>query len=654
MTPERPVVFAFASFVFDPENGRLSHNGVPVRVNNQIIELLELLIVNAGELVTREQIRLSLWPDQAFVNHEKIITNAISRLRHILRDDPANPRYIESVPKRGYRLVVEVHQTYATPEPLATELLLPTVFNPLELPSPTRPLTPARITPLTTRFWRSSATRIYIAYGGLAFVVIGLLAWRWNATHRAPPINAEISLGVAPFEVSGTGAKELAESFRVDLTDSLSQLPHVKVRAAHSLELFSLDGATFRERANKLGLDALLIGRFTLAGNDCHIELELVRGNDLAHIATYRYNVSRAELANVRDTIQRETFRSLKLAGGKQNVPPAAIGGTSNPQAYDAYLRAGYHLSQQTSDSLRLALNEYQEATTLDPHFAKAYAHEARTYFYLEQNSLISDEEGFRLCGDAARKALALDPSSAEAHADLGILYFLHDWNFSAGEDELRQAIASDPNQPFFHQGLALLFNDEGRFREAFSEIDLAHANDPFWVSAYVTEAHVASVAKDMPRVVSSTRRLMDLVPDSPHGRDAIGNAEWNIGHFLDAIATWRSMAVMEHDPDRVATEDAGLEAFHKNGVPGYAHVRLAAIASGKGVQLHNNDFVPAEWYSLAGETTQALAAIRAGVDKRDSDMLSIGVLPAYDSLRNNPEFKAILRTQGLGPSTHK
>jgi DNA-binding winged helix-turn-helix (wHTH) protein/Tfp pilus assembly protein PilF/TolB-like protein len=640
MKSQKQPQIAFASFVFDPENGQLMQNGVQIRANKQIVDLLELLLNNAGELVTREQIRKALWPDQEFLNHEKIITNAISRLRYILRDDPASPRCIESVPKRGYRLVAPVEQLFPS------RTVEPALERPLSEPEPEFPLaiSAAARPPRSRMAWRWS-----YAFALAALLTLSAIGWRWLA-HRTASAVVPISLGIAPFDTSGDGARELAESFRLDLTDSLSQLPQVNVRAAHSLELFSLDESTFRERANKLGLDALLMGRFHVNGQQCHLELELVRGKDLVHIASFQYTVSRDELSGLVDKIQMETFRRLKLSasGAADSSRSIAQGGTSDPHAYDAYLRAGYHLSQQSKDSLRLALKEYDESIAADPHFAKAYAHEARTYFYLEQNSLIPEEEGFRKANLAARKALELDPSSAEAHAVLGIVYFLYNWNLPAGEREVREAIHSDPNQPFFHQGLALIFCDEGRFREALAELDLAHANDPFWVSAYVTEAHVASIAKDTSRLENTERKLMELAPDSPHARDAIANAEWNIGHYPEAIAAWRTMASIEGDADRMALEDRGLDAFRHGGAEAYAKIRLAAIQSGKGTGQHTNDFVAAEWYPVAGEPDQAMQAIHSGIVHHNSAMLGLAVLPAYDSLRRKPEFQAALTEAGL------
>jgi DNA-binding winged helix-turn-helix (wHTH) protein/tetratricopeptide (TPR) repeat protein len=670
MELHEPTVFAFAAFVLDSENRRLTRNRIPVRINRQMLDLLELLVRNGGRLVTREQIQTALWPDQFLENREKQITNAISRLRHILGDDPAQPRYIESVPRTGYRMIARIHPVEASFKMAARGGVAP----PVETASPENP--PPPISPPETAAGPAQSVqtdapgfdaagikklgatfRVFhrrtILYAGAAFLLLGIAvaAWRLSIPHVTPP-PAELSLGIAPFHTSGAGAADLAQSFRLDLTDTLAQLPHVNVRASNSLDLASVDQATFRDQVTHLGLDVLIIGSFTLENNNCHVQLELVRGKDLSHIANFDRTVSRFELASLRNMIQNEVYTSLKLASTSGELPRTPVGGTSDPRAYDAYLRARFHYSQQSKESLPLAIAEYNEAIAADPQFVNAYAGQARTYFFLLQNDLIAEKDGFRLANEAARHALALDPRSAEAHAALGFIYFLHDANLPAGESELRQAIAIDPNDPVYHQGLALIFCDQARFREAESEIDQAHATDPFWISAYITEAHIASIAQDRPRVEVAIRKIMELAPGSAHARDSIGNAQWNLGLRTEAIATWREMAVIEKDASRIAMEDRGLAAFRSGGVAGYAQVRLDAIHNGMKTAPHSNDFFPPEWYAQANQPEQALKAIRASVAAHDSSVPGMAVLPAYDPLRSNPEFQSILASLGLIPTT--
>jgi DNA-binding winged helix-turn-helix (wHTH) protein/tetratricopeptide (TPR) repeat protein len=688
MPLHKPTIFAFAAYVYDAENRRLTRNRVPIRINKQMLDLLDLLIRNGGRLVTREQIQSTLWPDQFVENRDKQITNAISRLRHILGDDPAKPRYIESIPRTGYRLIAKispveinpVESSTEEPAPAATPAFPgpPDAVNPKNPPHPApQPANPApafhavEMFPLEasqaevvqpevvqaeviradvsqTDERRTSRLRIALTAAAILLVFgTALAAWRLFPRRSAQP-PAEISLGIAPFHASGPGAADLAQSFRLDLTDTLSQLPHVNVRASNSLDLVSLDQATFHDQATRLGLDVLIIGSFTLENQNCHVQLELVRGKDLSHIANFNRTVSRFELASLRNMIQNEVYTSLKLAPASGRLLSSPVGGTSDPRAYDAYLRASYHYSQLSKDSLPLAVSEYNEAIAADAQFVNAYAGLARAYVYLVQNDLIEEKEGYRLASDAAHHALTLDPHSAEAHAALGFIYFLHDWNLTAGVNEFSQAVAVNPNDPFYHQGLALIFCDQGRFREAEAEIDQAHTVDPFWASAYITEAHIASVAGDRPRVQLVIRKIMELAPGSMHARDGIGNAQWNLGLCTEAIATWREMAVIEKDSSRVAIEDRGLAAYQRGGVPAYAQVRIDAIRSGMKTAPHSNDFVAAEWYAQANQPEEALKAIRASIAAHDGSVPGIAVLPAYFRMHSNPEFQSVVDTLGL------
>src|SRR6202030_1329608 len=149
----------------------------------------------------------------------------------------------------------------------------------------------------------------------------------------------------APFEVSGEGAEQLAESFRLDLTDAVSQLPAVQVRAAHSFPEGHRDDAGIPALAQNLQIDTLLFGKFTVQPDECLLQFELVRGRDAIHLASFQYRGTKAELSAIRDKAQRDIFTRLNLAS---NTERPAHGNTENPRAYESYLRARYHLSLWT------------------------------------------------------------------------------------------------------------------------------------------------------------------------------------------------------------------------------------------------------------------------------------------------------------------
>jgi len=648
-------VFSFSGFIFDPESGELAQNGVRVRLGKQTADILAVLLLNAGSLVTRQRLRELLWPAGELVNHEKIINNGISRLRYIFHDDPLAPTFIERVPKRGYRWIMPVERIERdVPSPPTPPAILAERDQQNEMPA-----FETAILPVEAPVWDSpengrTKQRYRLRFAAAAAVVLAALSTgfllsrsRSTAVPQAPPAAPPqtISLAVAPLDASGPGAVELAESFRLDLTDALAQLPQVQVRSAHSVNQLRLTDASLPAYSSKLGLDVILFGTFKRSPHGCDLELELVRVRDSVHLATFHYTGTIDQLGNIRDKIQRDTFAKLRLSGNGDR-PPA--GGTSDPLAYQAYLEARYQFSQQSGDSLRLAVKQYNLAIERDHRFAQAYVGLAQTYLILFLHSLIPPNEAFAKAGDAVSQAQRLGNSSAEVHSILGYIRFYRDWDLAAGIDEEQQAIRLEPHQPVYRQWLAVLLCDERRFSEALNEIALAEADDPYWPSLYVTDAYVASNAQDTARMIGAARKLKELLPDSPIAYDTMANSLWYSGHQIQGIAEWRRMALLEHDSERVAMEDRGLEAYRRDGVPGYAKVRLAEFANTDEIKLHPNDFDPEEWYMAAGDTKRALEALRQRANAHDPSFLEEATTPFFNVIRNDPEFVSLLKQAGV------
>jgi len=687
-------LFAFSSFLFDPESGDLTQNGIRVPLNKQTSELLTVLLNRAGTLVTREEIRDVLWPRHEIANYEKVINNGISRLRYIFRDDPQNPRFIERIPKRGYRLIIEVQQVdppgkkpsaelspEISPE-LSPELRtdshppLPEISSgtdipgrvqqaakqqssdstfldpaPAEVPAPE----PAELQPVpapavlaadldsSSQNSNSSRRRFWIGTA-VVLALIAISATLFLHYHKAAVQPAILSVGIPPFEADTPDAQQLADGFRLDLTDALSQLPRIQVRAAHSFTSSKYDDAGIRNLAQTLQLDALLFCKLTLAGDQVRIQVEVVRARDAVHLASFQYSGTKDQMVSIRDEIERDVYARLESSAlNDHNIP----GSTQNPKAYEAYLNARAVLLRWTDEPPEKVLKGFQTAIALDPGFAKAYAEMASTYVLAAEHSLAPRDSSFRQAETLAQKAIALDPSQAEAHAELGYIRFRRDWDAASGESELRQAIDLEPNQAIHHLMLALLLGNTGRFEESLHQIDLAHEDDPLWPPVYIGEIYVSLGARLNTRATNTVNKLIRIQPEWPLARDQQAWTYWYGGQFEDAIASWHLMATMEKDTDRIALEDRGLQAFHQGGAPAYARARLQAIQSGH-TWNHLNDFEPGEWYLVAGDQQRALVAIRKLVDDHTPEALQLAVSPAYNNLHQNPEFLALIARVGL------
>ncbi len=659
---------SFSPFTFDTESGVLMRNGRHLPTPRQTSLLLGILIERAGKVVTREEIESLLWPEENCSDHQLAINRAINNLRMVLRDNSQKSRYIKTFPKLGYSFIAPVTQVAADIQTERPSSVVVPATDAASLPPLLEAENSSRLAAETAeseislsidiahqppqaflgqrRFFRTTASRVWWRVGLASGVVLLLLCSTllMLLTRRKPVLDA-ISLGVVPFEEQGDVADGLGESFRMDLVDTLSQLPNVQLRASHSLENIEHNEASIRAFSNRMHLDLLLMGKFTERSNDCTLQLELVRGSDAVHVASFQYSGSKNELAIIRDKVQRDIFSNLAVT--RRSIQ-AAHGSTENSEAYGTYLHAREMAYRRTVESLSTAVKQYASAIRYDPDFARAYAGMATAY--LADYGFTDSLEDLRKAQASAEKALQIDPDLAEAHAVLGINAFRQDWNFARGEEELRHALELEPHQAAYHAWLAQLLVIEGRFDESLHEIDLAHADDPLWPQIYNIEVGVAAEARNFPRAIEAAQKSIDLSPASSYSRDRLAWCFFEAKRYEEAIAQWRLMATMDKDDERIALEDRGLAAFRQGGVAAYAKTRLDAITHGMtpAMRRHPNDFIPAEWYAFLHDSDHALVELDTIVARHDAGSLDLSINTMFDNLHHDPRFLALLARVGL------
>jgi len=654
--------FAFSQFTFESETGTLFRNERRLRIPHQTARLLEFLLSRAGNLVTREELQRALWPDGEFLEYEQGINKAINRLRDILRDDPKQPRFLETIPKRGYRFVAEVtmsavsnlHPTPAT-GPIAEDVLAnessilahlsADIAGQPEPPLHLQPIRQDRFVRIETRHPGTRRARSLPLYA-LAVTVIVLIAaagfWfamraKWHSQRD------RVTIGIMPFQAESPEGTALAESFRLRVMRDFSQLPGVQIRSPHTIA-DARENADIHALAKDSELDMLLMGSLIQSGDQYLLQLELVRAGDANHLASFQYSGSRDQLVSISNRAQRDFFAYLNSGS---ETAQTVNGSTQDRVAYGYYLQGKSYAMEPSFNSATKAIESYKSALALDPNFALAYASMAHAYITMDHFS-DSPNKSLDKAKELAAEALRRNPALAEAHAVLGFASFLRDWDPSVGERELRNAIQLDSDQPGYHNLLSVVLSDEGRFDESLHEIDLAHAADPAWDGAYETEAYLAGNARRMERAINASQKYVNLRPNWPPAHDSMAWSLFAAGQYPQAIAEWRLMAVLEKDEKRVGLEDDGLAAFRRGGIRAYARVRLAAsLAAGKG-NPHQNDFVLAEWYACAGEKDKAIASLEELVGRHDPLSLQMGIDPMYESLHRDPRYLALLTQIGL------
>jgi DNA-binding winged helix-turn-helix (wHTH) protein/tetratricopeptide (TPR) repeat protein len=662
-------VFAFAEFTFDPDTGTLTRKNRESRLPEQTARLLEVLLERANTLVSREELRQVLWPNQEFLDYDQGINVAVNRLRQALREDSRNPQLLKTIPKRGYSFCADVRlvspassarsgtlglgaidsdrETVVVPSSeIASDDVLTSISTMPEAPSLTSSFTSEHVfspdvenlrVPSTHRWaWIVGLLAIAILAAGACVFYLDLVRHRGTAPHA-------LRLGIAPVRVRGDAqANDVGDAFQLELSDAISKLPGVQVPAAGA---FSTSNALDIPRISRdLNLDDLLLGTIVKQVDHYDLRFELIRAVDATHLASFEYSGLRKDLPALCERLQQDVFHYLQ---SNATVLQTIKGSTNDPQAYDLYLRGAYHAIERDPDSLNQSLTEFRRAIDRDPNFAAAYAGMATAYLRLSifdsnpRDGLLNKAETF------AQQAVKFDPLLAEGHAVLGSTAYKQDRDFARGEAELRTAIRLDPAQAAYRDWLSVLLVEEGRFDEALDQINLAETTAPFFPSVYSMEALVAVYARRDATAVTAARKYVSLLPDLPIAHNTLAWVYFETRHYKDAIDEWRQMALLQHDNARVKLENQGMDILKTNGIRAYARLRLDAIGR-KEATAQFNDFMPAEWYACAGNRDQAIAELEKLELSRDAFMLHVAVDPLFDSLHGDPRFLSLLSKAGV------
>jgi DNA-binding winged helix-turn-helix (wHTH) protein/TolB-like protein len=686
--------YQFSVFTLDSAAGVLQRNDRYLRVPPQTLLLLTALLERAGSVVSREELRLVLWPDGDVLEHDHAINRAVNYLRTVLRDNPREPQFIETLPKRGYRFVAPVLRTQEEADPAvptvetgailsldasATGLLedtsnseLPTTSaaasaQMVEIDSAKMPASDTALMALDLvgvsphqvvarnprrhaiprRLWQRFR-QAPAAYGVSAMLLLALaffLAAQWRRRDAAE----KMTMGVLPFITSGKDAPQLAGAMRTELTETLEQMPGLQVHAQHSLDSVHQDDPNLYVLAKSLRLDLLLLVGLTADENQCALKVEIVRTRDGAHLASFHYTGSPQDLLTLRSRAQRDIQSSLHL-----KASAATPGGTENAAAYRDSLLAWTIASRQTAAGLKQAQALYQSAIQQDPGFARAYAGLASAYLNLARQE--DPVENLREAKQFAERARTQNPRLAEAYAVLGWVATRRDWNVALCETETRKAVELEPGEASYHALLAECLGYEGRGDEALREIDLARDTDPLWQQINGMDVFVSGVTRQYERGVEVAWRNVGQRPRSVSARDGLAWSLFDAGQYEQAVREWREMAVMEKDTARVELEDKGLAELRRGGPKAYAEVRLNAIEHHLDMtQSHPGDFAPEEWYAYVGDRDHAIAALEQAVDRREPTAINMAVNPMLDNLHSDPRFLAILNRVGLSlpPAPH-
>lgn len=610
----------FGGFEFDFASGELRNSRRRIPLQSQPAQVLAQLLMHPGQVVTRDDLRRIVWSDETFVDFDAAVNVAINKVRTALGDSATAPRFIETLPKRGYRFLADVHEveTAAIAAPVVAAVA-------------------AAAADAGARVSRSHRLR------WIAAVSLGLIALAvYGGVKVGLSSSPSRSIAVLPFRPlaadSGDTALEvgLAEAVIV----RLGQLKHLRVPSIHAVQRYAKANADPLVAGRELGVDAVLDGSLMRAGDSVRLSARLLDVKTGATLWADQWDFPWTGIFGVQDTIAVEVARALALT----LVPDEQTSLTKHPTnvaAYEGYLRARYLLLRRTVDDSRRAAELLEEVVRLDPASARAYASLAFAYIsipLLEGPSVPFVELGRR----AVRRALDLDPTIAEAHSVTARILAHFDWDTEGSNRASRRALELEPTNPFVLHCYSLMLANQGRFDEALALADKALALDPASVLANRDKAIILYLARRYEESAAQSRKTLELDRYYEPAYRFLGLAYEQLDRPTEAVEAYLTPFTFdEKNRDmvtalRAAAAKGGLDEFWRlrlRHLLERPHVPMAAVAGA---------------YVRIGDHENAMAWLEKLYAERGAWIRGLKVDPRWDPLRGLPPFQDLLRRANL------
>lgn len=627
MPEPRPAgqVVRFAEFEVDRRADELRQHGLRIKLQHQPFLVLSRLLEQPGEVVSREELRQELWPADTFVDFEHGLNEAILKLRLALNDSADAPRFIETLPRRGYRFIAPVQG----PAPAAS------VASPEALAAPGRP---------------SARGRMVMALGALAGVVV-LLTLARIGRREPPPAwgKAEYagSLAVLPLANLSSDPDEqyFADGVTEELITNLAKIRGVRVIARTSVAPFQGKGQPVSEIARKLKVSAVVEGSVLRSGQKIRINVALIEAPTERRLWVKSYERELHDILTLQGELARAIAREIQVELTPQESVRLDRTRQVDPEAYQAYLKGRYHWNKRSEEGLEKGIAYFQQALDKDSTYASAYAGLADCYGLLGVYNFRPPTEVMPAAKAAATAALAIDEGIADPHASLGFTHFLYDWDWPAAESELRRALELNPGYAQAHQWYGVYLIAMARVAEGIAEIERAQELDPLSLSISENLGWARYCARQYDRAVEQFRKTLDLDPNYVHALRYLGLCYLQMGlpgEALAALSRARSVSRAESEIEA----DLAL-AYAIAGRTSEARRTLARLKKLSG-EKYVSAYLIGSFYTGLAEKDQALRWLKKAHQERSANLVFLNADPLFDGLRSDNRFQELVRRIGL------
>jgi TolB-like protein/DNA-binding winged helix-turn-helix (wHTH) protein/Flp pilus assembly protein TadD len=624
----------FGVFEADPRVGELTKQGKRLPLQEQPFQLLAMLLERPGELVSREELRAKIWP-QTIVDFDHGLNKAISKIRDALGDSAENPRFIETVARRGYRFLADVAVVQdRPPERTAGDQALQADAGALARPETGIPSTGPR-----------RALNWGLLSFGSALVLAAALSWFfYTSKNSAPTIR---SLAVLPLKnLSGDVSQDyFTDGMTEELITKLGQISALRVISSRSAMLYKGVSKPLADIARELSVQAVLEGSVLRSGDRVRITAQLIRVPADEQMWAQSYEGDIRDTLALQSDVAQAVAEQIRAALSRRQQAVLRNRKTVNPAAYEDYLKGRYFWNKRTGDGLKKAIDYFSRAVETDPTYAEGYSGLADAYALAGDwlYGVLSPQDAFRQAQAAATRALALDDTLGEAHTSLAFALDLYAWDWAAAEKEYKRAIELNPGYATAHHWYAWHLLVTGQNSEGIFEMRRAESLDPLSLIISADLAEALCIAHLYDQSVQQSKRTLDMDPN-------FAVAHYQLGHALaqkhlhdEAIAQFqRAIELSGHSG-----------AFDSNLAYVYAvsgqKVKAENIIKDLKARPQTNPSVDANIalvYVGLGDHDQAMIWLNKAYEARFNP--SILLRPGFDPLRSDARFVDLRRRLGL------
>ena len=611
--------------------------GLRIRLQEQPFQVLAMLLEKPGELVTREELRKKLW-SQTVVDFDHGLNKAINKIRDALGDSAENPRFVETVARRGYRFLADVTpiDTVADvrPGPETEGLIPPADFRRVEVADVGVP--PKR--PYRLRAWTRAGF-------GLALVLAASLSWiLYSQSQSSSKIH---SLAVLPLEsLSGDASQDyFADGMTDALIADLGQIGALRVISRTSAMAYKRVHRPLSEIARELKVEAVVEGTVLRSGERVRITAQLIQVPNEKHLWAQSYEGDLQDTLALQNSVAHAIAKQIQVTLNSQEEAALTKSKKVNPEAYEAYLKGRYFWNKRTREGLVKATDYFHHSIDTDPYYAAAYSGLADSYALSGdwEYGILSPQDALPRARAAATKALALDDNLSEAHTSLAFILDLYDWGWASAEKEYKRALALNPGYATAHHWYAWHLIVMGRNGDGIAELKKAESLDPFSLIISADLADALCIAHLYDDSVQQSQKALEMDPHFAVAHYQLGQALEQTHKHDEAIAEFR----------RAIELSGGNTTFESNLANAYAvagrkeeAMKIVKDLERRQSQDSSTDASIALIYVGLGDNDQAMVWLNKAYQARFNP--SILMRPVFDPLRSDPRFQDLLHRIGL------